>query len=174
MGCAVAVVSTAEIRDLSALAPGFRARVEAVIAEAAQFGHRLAVNESLRTDERQRWLYAQGRTRPGAIVTNAPSAATSMHGHGLAVDLLPSTGWDRTPMPVWLYVGRLARKHGLVWGGDWDGDGETSDSHPFDAPHVQMPLPSGAVSPTPGMIAALTNGGPRAVWALVPGALLSF
>jgi hypothetical protein len=166
--------ATDEIRGLSLVAPGFRARVEAVLAEAAGAGHVWRVNESLRTDARQAWLYAQGRTRAGAIVTNAPSATTSMHGHGLAVDLLPSTGWDKTPMSVWLYVGRLAKKHGLVWGGDWDGDGDTTDSHPFDAPHLQMPLPSGAVSPTPGMIAALKNGGPRAVWALVPGALLSF
>jgi hypothetical protein len=39
------------------------------------------VVEGYRSDERQAWLYAQGRTRPGLIVTNAASAKLSAHGY---------------------------------------------------------------------------------------------
>lgn len=41
------------------------------------------VVEGYRSDERQQWLYAQGRTRPGSIVTNAKTAKQSAHGYTL-------------------------------------------------------------------------------------------
>ncbi len=86
-----------------------------VIALPSELG--LWVNEIYRSDDRQRWLYAQGRTadqcsqrdvdpawaRPGPIVTNAWSAATSPHGfllNGLpaaaALDVVP-LGADGRP-----------------------------------------------------------------------------
>lgn len=42
-----------------------------------------------RTDGEQRALYAQGRTMPGKIVTQARTAAESAHGHSGAIDCLP-------------------------------------------------------------------------------------
>jgi hypothetical protein len=41
------------------------------------------------TDAEQRKLYAQGRTTPGKVVTNAPTAAKSAHGHSGALDAAP-------------------------------------------------------------------------------------
>ena len=44
------------------------------------------VTMGLRTIDEQNTLYAQGRTVPGQIVTNAPGG-TSYHNYGLAVDI---------------------------------------------------------------------------------------
>lgn len=41
---------------------------------------KIRVVEVYRYDARQKWLYAQGRTRKGNIVTNAKSCLTSAHG----------------------------------------------------------------------------------------------
>lgn len=49
----------------------------------------LYVSEGYRSDDRQNALYAQGRTNPGAVVTNA-QAGQSAHNFGLAVDIYPA------------------------------------------------------------------------------------
>ncbi len=55
------------------------------------------VNEGLRTLERQRWLYASGRTRPGPKVTKTMKSKhlAQADGYSHAVDLLPYPfkGW---------------------------------------------------------------------------------
>lgn len=43
----------------------------------------------MRTDEQQRALYAQGRTTPGKIVTNAADGSQTAHGRGGAIDCQP-------------------------------------------------------------------------------------
>ncbi|WP_305953442.1 M15 family metallopeptidase [Paenibacillus sp. P32E] len=59
----------------------------------------IVITQGLRTIAEQDALYAQGRTKPGQIVTNA-RGRTSYHNFGLAVDfalLLPngsSVSWD--------------------------------------------------------------------------------
>lgn len=74
-----------------------RVRLPQLLVALEKQGVRLKILEVFRTDERQKWLYAQGRTRPGVIITNASSALTSPHGHmencspaSCAVDLLPN------------------------------------------------------------------------------------
>lgn len=57
------------------------------------------VTQALRTIEEQDALYAQGRTAPGKIVTNAPGGY-SQHNFGLAVDVVPSVPGD-TYIPDW-------------------------------------------------------------------------
>lgn len=42
-----------------------------------------------REPDGQRWIYAQGRTRPGSIVTDAATADDSAHGHDAANDVYP-------------------------------------------------------------------------------------
>lgn len=116
--------------DLEWLYPPFRAKVEAVVAQATRevkalglqedFA-RFTVYETYRSPERQLRLYERGRTRPGSIVTNLKSG--SLHEYGLAADLLwvDRSGrlhWDGNPA-LWARLGHVARAHGLVWGGDW-------------------------------------------------------
>lgn len=107
-------------RDLAKLAPAMRRAVEAVVADLTVAGFDPWVFECNRTAERQAWIYAGGRTRPGKIVTNASSHLRSWHGHGLAVDVI-SRGkhWDAPPA-FWTALGDACRRHGLSWGGDWE------------------------------------------------------
>ncbi|AFZ67585.1 M15 family metallopeptidase [Deinococcus peraridilitoris] len=74
-------------KDLAALFPECRVAVEAWLKQARatfpQFN--INVSETRRTKERQEWLYAQGRTRPGPVVTYT---LDSRHRAGLAVDLV--------------------------------------------------------------------------------------
>lgn len=73
---------------LGTLKPNFAGRCRAWLAECRAAGLNLYIYEGLRTCERQRELYAQGRTRPGRKVTNA-GPGQSMHQYGLAIDFVP-------------------------------------------------------------------------------------
>lgn len=66
-------------------------------------------------------LYAQGRTAPGCIVTNAP-AGRSFHNYFLAVDFdMVTNGKDDYAVgPHWMEIVSIMKKHGFEWGGDWN------------------------------------------------------
>ena len=49
----------------------------------------IVITSGSRTDEGQEFLYEQGRTRPGKIITNARTAGSSAHGHDAAIDCHP-------------------------------------------------------------------------------------
>jgi hypothetical protein len=147
-------------RDLDLLAPKFRAAVQAAIAECATREMPVKVVEGFRSNARQAWLYAQGRTRPGGIVTNAPNGLTSWHGYGLAVDVIHSTkayrpfGENRAQNEKWFAdVAKVFKAHGCNWGGDW--------TKP-DTPHMQW----GKCKPSPSAEARklIASGGVQAVW----------
>lgn len=87
------------------------------------------VTFTLRSMATQAALYAQGRTKPGKIVTNA-RPGYSFHNFGLAYDGTPTSllalpNWGDTPAHqaetnrIWALYGRLARELGLRWGGDF-------------------------------------------------------
>ena len=82
-----------------------------------------------RTIAAQDALYAQGRTSPGSIVTNA-KGGSSFHNYGLAIDIC-EVKEDGTI--DWNYnngeLDEIAKKYGLEWGGDW---------HTKDRPHFQI------------------------------------
>jgi peptidoglycan L-alanyl-D-glutamate endopeptidase CwlK len=78
---------------------------------------------TLRSLEEQATLYAQGRTAPGAKVTNA-KPGTSAHNYGLALDVVPLVNgkpdWNFDPRnvsPIWAKVGELGQAAGLEWFG---------------------------------------------------------
>lgn len=72
--------------------------------------------EGLRTDDRQLWLYSQGRSSPGKIVTNA-KPGDSWHRYGLAGDLV-----FRLKNGQWVWdgdyeaVGKIMTAAGFYWG----------------------------------------------------------
>ena len=112
----------------------------------------------IRTFEEQAGLYAQGRTKPGKIVTNAP-AGKSYHNYGLAVDivLLKDTNGDGTfetasweinvdfdgdGVADWMEVVAIFKKYGWTWGADWNNNGITKAQGDkkegiVDYPHFQ-------------------------------------
>ena len=108
-------------RSLDDLLPAVKARVERFIAAAKAEGIDLLVTSTYRDNESQNALYAQGRTTPGKIVTNA-KAGESFHNFRCAIDVVPIVAgkprWD-VKDEVWQKIGKLGKAQGLEWAGDW-------------------------------------------------------
>lgn len=113
------------------LHPDLVVRLERVFSAMTALGFPMRLIEGVRTQDRQRELYAQGRTKPGKIVTKADGVTNrSNHqikadGFGHAADCAfsddPRTPRDETwdeSMP-WHAYGALAEAVGLTWGGRW-------------------------------------------------------
>lgn len=96
-------------------------------------GHPIVVTQGYRSCEEQDKLYAQGRTRPGQIVTNA-RCGESLHNYGVAFDVAflenGSPSWKE--YHPWDTLGLMGKILGLEWGGDWKGF--------VDRPHFQLTL----------------------------------
>lgn len=113
-------------RDLADLLPVVRAKAEAFLAAASAAGINLIVTCTYRPPEEQAALYAQGRTQPGAIVTNA-RAGESLHNYRVALDVVPLRGgkpvWGTAGADgaLWRKVGALGEAAGLEWSGRWAG-----------------------------------------------------
>ena len=139
--------------DIRLLAPKFGLAVGHALNLCHRQGLDVVVQESLRSNELQQHYYAQGRTRPGPIVTNAKSSLYSWHGYGLAVDVVSaSRAWNTTA--GWRdAVAGIFKSCGLAWGGDWAAK---------DLPHFQW----GLCRPSPSNRARqlLAEGGLPAVW----------
>lgn len=109
---------------IQVLQPEFRAQVYSWLNDCRAAGVEPIITEGLRSYQRQRELYARGRTAPGSRVTNA-KPGQSYHNFGLAVDAYPRLAggepdFDFDPdSPVWRKVVALAKHRGLAWGGDW-------------------------------------------------------
>lgn len=101
----------------------------------------IKIGETLRTVQEQDDLYAQGRTRPGPIVTNAAGRSySSQHQWGIALDFyldmdINGNGKkaddafnDSTNM--FEKAAAIAKTLGLAWGGDW--------SSLTDKPHLYL------------------------------------
>lgn len=97
------------------------------------------VIEGVRTLDRQRELYAQGRTAPGKIVTWTMS---SKHIEGRAVDLLPVTGWN--DIASFDAVAKAMKQAGnelgvnIRWGADWNQNGKPREKGETDSPHFEL------------------------------------
>lgn len=109
-------------RRLADLHPTIANAGRLLLDRCARGGLALLVTQGLRSWEEQDALYAQGRTRPGKIVTRA-RGGQSYHNFGLAFDVvvLDSMGkadWDPAH-PGWQRAGAVGKSLGLEWGGDW-------------------------------------------------------
>ncbi|WP_082707910.1 M15 family metallopeptidase [Paenibacillus sp. DMB5] len=115
---------------LGKLHPVLLAGASALIQRSYAKGIPIVITQGMRTIAEQNALYAQGRTKPGNIVTNA-RGGSSYHNYGLAIDfalLLPdgkTVSWDTSrdgnndKMADWQQVAQEAKKLGFAWGGDW-------------------------------------------------------
>lgn len=78
------------------------------------------ITECFRSFKRSDELYAQGRTKPGSIVSNA-KGGESIHNYKLALDFClqinGKTSWvvDEN----WKKVAQCFKDEGWEWGGDW-------------------------------------------------------
>lgn len=103
------------------------------------------VIEGVRTPERQKALYAQGRTKPGQVVTWTLKSNhfKQADGFGHAVDLLPAPyDWkDLQPFnQMATAMSAASRELGIPirWGADWDGDGKPREKGESDSPHFEL------------------------------------
>lgn len=104
-----------------------------------------SVISGVRTPEQQADLYAQGRTKPGKIVT---WTLKSRHlpaddGYGHAVDLAPyPLDWDTSAKFDAIAASMLqaAKELGVKirWGADWDMDGVPRERGETDSPHFEL------------------------------------
>lgn len=153
--------------DTDLLYPPFLAKLQALLDEALSHKRAYWVIEGHRSYERSDELYAQGRSKPGPIVTNA-KAGQSAHNFGLAADLVLDGYMDRAGLQPdfrpssYDLLGELCPKHGLVWGGSWVFK---------DRPHVQMPGWVTAKDLEPLRLLYEGEHSLRAVWQHVDGIL---
>ncbi|MGL4727297.1 MAG: glycosyl hydrolase 108 family protein [Bosea sp. (in: a-proteobacteria)] len=116
--------------DLAHLHPIMRSATKKVLAELAAENIPFKAFEVYRSPRRQRHLYAQGRTAPGKIVTNA-KAWGSYHQYGLGVDFVlfinNNWSWDDKGAEAawWKRLHEIGRKHGL-------------EALSFELPHLQV------------------------------------
>ncbi len=106
------------------------------------------VVEGVRTAARQAELYAQGRTKPGPVVTWTLHSKhiPQQDGLGHAVYLAPvSNGkiaWGDLPAFKTVAKAMLAAaaelKVKIVWGANWDGDAKPYEPGETDNPHFQL------------------------------------
>lgn len=114
------------IDKLNLLHPKIRQSALDAYSEAIQatpVGVHPVVDQTLRTFAESDALYAQGRTRPGSIVSNA-KAGQSYHNYGLGLDFhLIVDGKDVWEVDRnWMIVVNVFKKHGFSWGGDFAGN----------------------------------------------------
>jgi peptidoglycan L-alanyl-D-glutamate endopeptidase CwlK len=158
---------------LKLLYPDFAVRVIRVYDDMYRIhGVAMRLTEGVRLWQRQKDLYAQGRTAPGPVVTNS-KPGDSLHHYGCAVDSA-FTGKDpfleemakggaeqaKDAAFFWSEYGRIAVAHGLEWGGAW--------KSPVDKPHIQLRYGGMATQEIRELFLAGIRGGAsgfEAVWA---------
>lgn len=96
----------------------FLARILEFEKDLESEGIRAAMVSGFRSVGAQDKLYAQGRTKPGRIVTNA-RGGESYHNFGLAADYVMQPHAALFDRECWCRFGACAQKHNLVWGGAW-------------------------------------------------------
>ncbi|MEQ6357901.1 M15 family metallopeptidase [Lysinibacillus sp. M3] len=119
---------TTTCRDISELLPPARLAVKLLFQECFKAGIKnIFITETYRSQERQKYLYEQGRTRPGQIVT---WTLDSNHKSRLAWDVAVGPPQSLYDVATLSRVGAIARKLGITWGGDWIGS--------IDRPHFEI------------------------------------
>lgn len=148
-------MNVASEKRLAKVMPLLARKIRLMADDLAKLGVTIECVQGLRTFAEQDALFAQGRTKPGPIVTRA-RGGRSEHNYGVAADLCPFKNGkpDWNDLPAFLQIGAVAHKVGLEWGGDW--------KKFVDKPHVQLPGPA-----IIRMFALYKKGGLPAVWSEV-------
>lgn len=121
---------SAECRDIEKLNPLVKAKLLLLQDKCKAQNLKLGIGETYRSVERQDYLYAQGRTRPGAIVTHVRgSNMGSYHQWNLAFDVFQNVKGEAYNTAFLNRVGAMGAALGLEWGGNWVGF--------VDRPHFQ-------------------------------------
>lgn len=118
--------SPKRVASLDLLEPTFRAKVQAILSDAASHDLKLVVFETYRSQARQQQLYSEGASKLKVV---------GVHHYGLAADIVFLRGGEPSWKGDFNFLGQLARAHNLIWGGNW---GYPQKPHSFvDADHMQ-------------------------------------
>ncbi len=119
---------TTTCRDLAELLPVAQTACRLLFQQCYREGIKdIFITETYRSQARQNYLYAQGRTRPGKIVT---WTLQSNHTSRLAWDIAVAPPKNLYDVDTLTKVGAIARKLGITWGGDW--------ARRIDRPHFEV------------------------------------
>nr|WP_317356445.1 M15 family metallopeptidase [uncultured Tyzzerella sp.] len=118
-------------RDITLLHPDVQHIIPNFLEECKKQGLIVKITDTLRTKNEQDNLYAQGRTKPGKIVTWV-KYPYSNHNWGMAFDICRNDGKGAyNDNDGWFKkVGKIGKKFGLDWGGDW--------KNTPDKPHFEL------------------------------------
>ena len=109
---------TQTCRNISALSFVAQAACRAFLQACEKEGLPVLITETYRSQERQDYLYARGRTRAGQIVT---WTRKSRHTGRMAWDICKNVkGQEYADAAFFDRCGRIAKKLGITWGGTWD------------------------------------------------------
>lgn len=122
-------IDKASITRIDKLHPKVRAEILHLVKKCYKSGFKIRIVQGYRTFDEQDELYAQGRTKPGPIVTKV-RGGMSNHNYGCAIDfcLLHNDGtisWsnsedsDKDGKKDWMEVVEIFKANGYEWGGDW-------------------------------------------------------
>jgi peptidoglycan L-alanyl-D-glutamate endopeptidase CwlK len=137
------MIKNLHLLDAPGVNPDFREKALRLLQSLEGQGFDILITEVMRSVERQRALYAQGRTdaalllkgytKPEIAKHRAAGYAAAKaqvtwiltpryHGRGLAMDLAPikdgKVCWDGRH-PFWAAYGKECEAAGLTWGGNW-------------------------------------------------------
>lgn len=117
-------------RDISLLRSDVAANCRIWLKRCHDTGLNVLITNTVRDKEYQEYLYAQGRTRPGSIVTNGRTPTFHSDKAGLAFDFCKNVRGHEYDDPAFFRgAAAIAKEMGFSWGGDWK-------SFP-DRPHIQ-------------------------------------
>lgn len=111
------MIASRRIEDLH---PTVAALASRFVAACRAEGIDVILTSTYRDEASQAELYAQGRSKPGARVTNA-KPGFSWHQYRCAFDFAPIVNgkipWHDTPL--WVRCGEIGEAVGLEWAGRW-------------------------------------------------------
>lgn len=117
-------------REIKRLRPDVAANCLRWLELCKEAGLEVLVTQTVRDKEYQEYLYAQGRTRPGSIVTNGRTPTFHADNVGCAFDFCKNIkGHEYDDNAFFHKAAALAKGMGFSWGGDWKSF--------VDKPHIQ-------------------------------------
>lgn len=117
-------------RDINQLRPDVAANCHKLLEICKAQGMKVLVTSTVRDKAYQAYLYEQGRTRPGSIVTNSKVPTFHWVAAGLAFDFCQNIkGQEYSDPAFFVNVATIAKAMGFSWGGNWKSF--------VDRPHLQ-------------------------------------
>lgn len=120
---------TKACRDINELTQNAKIACELFLKKCKEKGLNVLITETYRSQERQDYLFEQGRTRPGNVVTWTHN---SRHTSRRAWDICKNVkGHEYDDSAFFKACGEIAKSLGIIWGGSW----KTPDT-----PHFEIEL----------------------------------